>query len=106
MSSLSSVTSPVGVSIALMPMAPVLGLYLPLRLARRRELAAVRRALSTHGLDPTLERYLAERAVDHLPYATVRHLSDDPWHDIAHGRGRALARAEVVRMGLRPPPGS
>ncbi|MDQ3628471.1 MAG: hypothetical protein M3419_06650 [Actinomycetota bacterium] len=96
----------VGVSIALMPMAPVLGLYLPLRLARRRELGAVRGALSSNGLDPTLERYLAERAVDNLPYATVRHLSDDPWRDIAHGRGRALARAELVRMGLRPPTGS
>lgn len=95
-----------GFSIVLMPTTPVLGLYLPQRLARRRELLDVRRALTSDGLDPRLERYLAERAVDHLPYATVRRLSEDPWQDIAHGRSSALARAEIVRMGLRPPPGN
>ena len=92
-----------GLSIIVMPTTPVLGLYLPLRLARRRELLEVRRALDRDGLDPTLERYLAERALGYLPYASVRLVSDDPWRDIAEGRGRALARAELVRMGLRPP---
>lgn len=92
-----------GLSIMLMPTTPVVGLYLPLRLARRRELLEVRRALSGAGLDPTLRRYLAERALAHLPYASVRQISDDPWGDIVAGRGHALARAEIVRMGLRPP---
>ncbi|HET7327086.1 MAG TPA: hypothetical protein VFJ14_07330 [Nocardioidaceae bacterium] len=92
-----------GLSIMLMPTTPVLGLYLPLRLARRRELLDVRRGLAEDGWDPLLERYLAERALDHLPYAAVRDISDDPWRDIADGRGHALARAEIARMGLRPP---
>lgn len=92
-----------GLSIMLMPTTPVAGLYLPLRLARHREHREVRAALSADVLDPTLQRYLAERALDHLPYATVRDISDDPWGDIAAGDSHSLARAEIVRMGLSPP---
>lgn len=91
-----------GLSIALMPTTPVLGLYLPLRLARRREVRELRRALARHGRDAALDRYLAERAVHVLPYATVRSISADPWSDIAHGRAQRLADAELERLGLHP----
>jgi len=92
-----------GLSIVLMPTTPVLGLYLPLRLARRREIQELRRALARHGRDPAFDRYLAERAVHVLPYSTVRGISADPWDDIAHGRAQRLADAELARLGLRPP---
>ena len=91
-----------GLSIVLMPTTPVLGLYLPLRLARRRDVRELRRALTRHGRDPTLDRYLAERALHVLPYTTVRALSDDPWADIMQGRAQRLADAELERIGLRP----
>jgi len=94
-----------GLSIVLMPTTPVLGLYLPLRLARRREILELRRALARHSRDPTLDRYLAERAVHALPYSTVRAISDDPWGDIRHGRSQRLADAELDRLGLRRPVG-
>lgn len=90
-----------GVSIVMMPTTPVVGLYLPLRIARRREQRDVRDALRAHGRDPGLDRYLAERALRTLPYAAVRAVSDDPWADIAVGRTRALADIELRRLGLR-----
>ncbi|CAN5436551.1 hypothetical protein BH18ACT8_BH18ACT8_09690 [soil metagenome] len=91
-----------GVSIAVMPNAPVLGLYLPQRLARRRELAELRRALTRHGRDPMMDRYLAERAIRLLPYTTIRAITPDPWDDIAAGRAERLADAELARLGLSP----
>lgn len=95
-----------GVAIVLIPASPVLGLYLPLRIARRRELDELRRTIDRDGLDPHVERYLAERAVHHLPYSSVRSLSDDPWRDIAAGRTTALAQAELARLGLPTTDGS
>jgi hypothetical protein len=92
-----------GLSIVLMPTTPVLGLYLPLRAARRRDVRELRRALTRHGSDPALERYLAERAIDALPYTAVRAISADPWADIAQGRAQRLADAELERLGLRRP---
>ncbi len=92
-----------GLSIALMPTTPVVGLYLPLRLARRRDLQELRSALHRHGDDVGLDRYLAERALDALPYTSIRSLSSDPWEDISTGRARALADAELARLGLQRP---
>lgn len=92
-----------GLSIALMPTAPVLGLYLPLRAARRRDVRELRRALMRHGRDPALDRYLAERAIHVLPYTAVRAISADPWTDIMQGRAQRLADAELERLGLRAP---
>ncbi|MDF2966958.1 MAG: hypothetical protein K0Q93_736 [Nocardioidaceae bacterium] len=92
-----------GLSIALMPTTPVLGLYLPLRLTRRRDSRDLQRAIGQHGRDPALDRYLAERATHMLPYSVVRSLSDDPFKDIAQGRTRHLADAELRRLGLRSP---
>lgn len=89
-----------GLSIALMPTTPVAGLYLPLRLGRRREVLDLRRLLESHGRDPAVNRYLAERALDSLPFRDVRAISHDPFGDIANGRVERLADAELRRMGL------
>lgn len=92
-----------GVSIMVMPTTPVVGLYLPLRLARRRETMAIRKALAQHGDDPQLDRHLAERALAHLPFTVVQPLSSNPRRDIAEGNARSLADAELGRLGLRRP---
>lgn len=89
-----------GLSIALMPTTPVVGLYLPQRLDRRREVTHMRRLLERHGRDPVVDRYLAERALHSLPFHDVRAISHDPWSDIASGRVERLADAELSRMGL------
>lgn len=91
-----------GISIVAIPTTPVVGLYLPLRMARRREIARIRGSLGAHD-DPLLDRYLAERALGALPYATVRALSSDPWADVAQGRVRTLADAELDRLGIVRP---
>lgn len=92
-----------GLSIVTIPTTPVLGLYAPLRWARRREVADLRRALANEAESPRLERHLAMRALTTMPYAEVSRISADPWHDIAAGNTRALAAAEMRRLGLQPP---
>ena len=89
-----------GLAIVIMPTTPVVALYLPLRLGRRREIADLRRMLETHGRDAVVDRYLAERAVQSLPLTHIRRVSADPWADLAAGRVEALADAELSRMGL------
>lgn len=92
-----------GLSIMLMPTTPVLGLYLPLRWARRRETAELRRSMSRHGRDAAFDRYLAERALQTMPFTTVHALVGDPWKAIDEGRAASLADAELERLGIRRP---
>ncbi|NYD40380.1 hypothetical protein [Nocardioides panaciterrulae] len=89
-----------GLAIALAPTTPIAGLYLPLRLARRRETIELRQALVRHGDDPGLERYLAERALHSLSYAEAHRLHEDPVLAVAEGNTRPLADAELARLGL------
>lgn len=91
------------VAVAVMPTAPVVGLYLPLRLARHREVSDLRRALNEHGFDPALRRLLAVRALGNLPLGAVRTVTADPWGDLAGGRVDDLARAELARLGVVVP---
>lgn len=90
-----------GLAIMLIPAAPVLGLYLPLRASRRRDVAAVRGLLSTSADVAVVDRYLAERAVRRLPFAAVQEVDKDPWRALAEGRTRPLADAELQRLGLQ-----
>lgn len=92
-----------GVATLVLPATLVLLLYLPLRLSWRRDVMALRHALDADGLGPPVEHYLAQRAVDTLPWARLSEISDDPLGDIAAGRYRLLADAELARLGLRRP---
>lgn len=89
------------VVIAAVPVLSVLAVYVPLRVQRSREGAALTRALSE--LDPAAMRLLlARRAVDNLAFHQLEAVSDDPWADLAAGRLDRLAAGELRRLGLSP----
>ena len=89
-----------GLLISLGPLLIALLFYLPLRLPWRRDVRAIQAALDRDPADPVLQRYLAERAIEGLPYDRLRNLSDDPWRDLAEGKAERLAALELERLGL------
>ncbi len=89
----------VGLSIAFIPLAPVLAVV-PVGMARAREAKSVRRRLGDAADDSALEEFLAHRAVQNLPYETLRAVSARPWDDLEAGNYRLLANAELSRLGL------
>jgi hypothetical protein len=91
-----------GLLIALGPSLVALAFYLPFRLPWGRDVAAIRTALARDPDDPVLQRYLALRATEGLPYDTLRTLSDDPWRDMEAGHAERLAAVELDRLGLVP----
>jgi hypothetical protein len=92
-----------GVGVGILPAAMILFLYLPVRVRWRRHVGAVADALPGSAGDPAFEQYLARGAADTLPWDRLRALSADPWEAIASGDYRALADAELARLGLRRP---
>jgi hypothetical protein len=103
--SIESLSVLLGVSIAAAPTLPLLALYLPMRLAWRRQVGAVRRALERAPDDAAVDEFLAWRAVLNLPYDQLRQASADPWRDLEAGRYRKLGDAELRRLGLDRPAG-
>jgi hypothetical protein len=91
-----------GASIALIPTLPLLLLYLPPRLAGERDRRALLRTLAD-GAPDHVDELLARRALVHLPYRRLGRVSADPIGDLAAGRHRALADAELARLGVRRP---
>lgn len=89
-----------GLTVALLPSGLVLGPYVPRRLARRRVVREVERRLRSDPDDPALDRYLAEQAVLTLQPALLLDRSADPPGNGAADRVRALADAELSRIGL------
>jgi hypothetical protein len=89
----------VGVAFAAVPLMLVLPLYVPLRLAWRREVRAVAGALV--DAHPDLDRLLARRALATMSYERLLALGADPWASPDAGDVRALADAELDRLGLR-----
>lgn len=89
-----------GASTFLIPISPVLGLYVPLRLRRRGHVATIRRELRTGDGGAAFDAYLAHRAVAALSYPQLLRVSADPAADLAQGRHGALADAELERLGL------
>jgi hypothetical protein len=89
------------IAVALLPSVPVLGFYLPLRLNRRREAQAVRRALRRHGDDPAFEALLARRALASVGYRDLERLSTG-WREPPDADRRRLAEAELGRLGINP----
>ena len=92
-----------GLGVGVLPAAMILFLYMPVRVRWRRYVGAVADALPGSSGDPAFEQYLARRAADTLRWDRLRALSDDPWRAIARGDYRALADAELARLGLRRP---
>ena len=89
-----------GVALVLIPVVPIVAVYVSLRTARSRRRRALARALSEPQPDPVLEQFLALHAVQNLPYDTLRRVSADPWGDLQRGSYRRLANAELTRLGL------
>jgi len=89
-----------GLSITLVPLAPVLGFYVPTRRRSARDAADVRRLLSTE--EPgVVDALLAHRAVGHLPYSALLSFTPTPAADLHDGRFARLADAELAHLGLR-----
>lgn len=91
-----------GAAVALVPSLPLVVGYLPPRLSRTREVAALRRLIEEGADEPGLERFLAHRAAERLSYRELRAVSAHPWRDLEEGRYGELADAELRRVGLRP----
>lgn len=89
-----------GVAVFGIPASPVLGLYVPLRVRHRRDVAALRRRVRAERDDAALQAYLAQRALTHMTYDELLAVSPDPAGDLAQGRHAALADAELDRLGL------
>ena len=92
-----------GLGIGVLPAALVLALYLPARLRWRRDVQAIATALPKSAGDPAFEEYLARRAVAALSWDELRAVKSDPWGAIDRGDHRALADAELARLGLSRP---
>ncbi len=90
-----------GAFLILVPTVPVVALYLPGRLARKREVAEIRTALSRDRDDPQLDRLLAARAVENLSLTKMRALGIGT--QPGHAEERALADAELQRLGVTRP---
>lgn len=93
----------VGAALVVIPIVPVVAVYVPLRVSLARQRRAVARALERRDEDPRLEEFLAHRAVQHLGYDVLRQVSEDPWGDLERGAYRRLANAELTRLGLAGP---
>lgn len=100
--SVRSLSVLLGIAIGVIPSVPVLAFYLPLRIGLASERQAIVRAAASAGDDPAFQRFLAMRAVESLSYRRLCEIADEPWRDLADGRHRALARAELERLGIPP----
>lgn len=92
-----------GAVVTAVPVVPLVLGYAPLRLARRRELRALRRMLAGPP-DPALVEHLARSAAHRLPVRQLHRTSPCPWLDLARGQHAPLAAAELRRLGVRVPP--
>lgn len=93
----------IGIAVVLIGLAPLTMVYLPLRVARRREVRAVARLLR-QPVEPLFVEHLAHAAVNRLPYSQLRRLTPTPWRDLEQGRHHLLAAAELRRLGVPVPP--
>ncbi len=93
-----------GVSIAVVPIVPVVVWYVPGRTRRRRELEQVDALLRRSGRSPELDAYLALRAFHDLDYVQLLSVTPDPGGDLLAGRHEALATAQLRRLNLTGAP--
>ncbi len=88
-----------GLTTALVPLIPVLWLYLPRRRAHGRDVSLVRQVLE--GDPREADGYLASRALRTHRYDELQRVSAQPWLDFEAGRHRDLADLELSRLGLQ-----
>lgn len=88
-----------GVLIFLIPLLPVLFLYLPLRISWSREVAMIERGMTEAGDDDSFQDFLAERALANLGSKRLQEMGIRPWAPVRERRDD-LARAELERLGL------
>jgi hypothetical protein len=84
---------------------PWLSRYLPWRAARLAELKSAKTAIRGRPSGATLEsidRLLASRAIHRMSWEDLLVHSRDPLGEFASGRYKALAKAELEAVGLRP----
>jgi hypothetical protein len=91
-----------GLVIALLGVGPVIALYLPLRLARRRELAELRRMLSG-PVEPMVVEHLAHAASERMSYRELSRISQHSRREAERDHQIHLAAAELRRLGVPPP---
>lgn len=89
------------IAVAVAPTVPLLVLYGLLRRGWRQDAASMRALAAGFDDDDALRRFLARRALEHMPYRQLRRISENPWRDVEEGRTEELARAELERIGLR-----
>jgi hypothetical protein len=81
---------------------PWLMRYLPWRAARLATVRSAHRVIRRGDLSPAaMQRALASRALNRLPYPDLLEYTGDPFGDFAAGRYEGLARAELASVGLR-----
>lgn len=91
-----------GVLIFLVPLLPVVFLYLPLRISWSREVDLIEKGMSEAGDDPAFTEFLAQRAIQNLGFARLQELGVTPWEDVPEQKRDELARAELERLGVTP----
>lgn len=89
-----------GLVIFFVPVVPVAVLYLPLRVAWRREVAAIAAVLAESGNDPTFQEFLARRAAQNLAFHRLREVGINPWRALENERYEELSRVELDRLGI------
>jgi hypothetical protein len=97
---IETLSSLLAFAVAVAPTIPLVALYVPLRLRRVREVRAVRTAMNRSADDRVFSEFLARRATERLPYHALLRVSANPWDDLNKGRFRALADAELDRLGM------
>jgi hypothetical protein len=83
---------------------PWLSRYLPWRAERLATVRAAHRAIRRAPVDVSsgaMQKALATRALNRLPYPELLEHTSDPFGDFAAGRYDRLARAELASVGLR-----
>ena len=92
-----------GILVVAVMVVPWLSRYLPWRAERLARVRAAHKVIrrSSGMSEAAMERALASRALNRLPYPELLEYTSDPFGDFATGRYDRLAKAELASVGLR-----
>jgi hypothetical protein len=88
------------VAIIVLPTAPALAVYLPGRISELKTDRELLRSLKRARDAEFLKNYLANRALQDLPYETLERIAQDPWSEVRRGKTQELIESELRRLGL------